>query len=190
MWVLPMIHASRATSRVMMGAVLVLLIVCHLREGVSLREVGIRFDNFWRALKQLAVPIGLCAALLLATGFWAGSLRPSRRFLVMALSVPPWGFLQQMMLLGFANRRLRVIFRQGRGSVIATAVLFGLFHLPNPMLTLACAISGYIWADQFERNPNLFATALTHGVASSCLANSLPRWLLSNLRVGFGYFLR
>jgi hypothetical protein len=58
------------------------------------------------------------------------------------------------------------------------------------MLTLACAIAGYIWAKAYERSPNLFANAVTHAIASALIANSLPHWLLKNMVVGLNHFFR
>jgi hypothetical protein len=108
----------------------------------------------------------------------------------MLISVPFWAFLQQYMLLAFANRRLRLILGAGTHSVFATAVFFSLLHLPNPVLTLVCALGGYIWAREYEREPNLFANALTHAIASAFLANSIPSSLLKNMVVGYNYFFR
>jgi membrane protease YdiL (CAAX protease family) len=70
------------------------------------------------------------------------------------------------------------------------AALFALLHLPNPALTVACALGGYVWAREFDRSPNLLANALTHTIASALLANSLPGWALKNMVVGYNYFMR
>ncbi|HKG22233.1 MAG TPA: CPBP family glutamic-type intramembrane protease, partial [Blastocatellia bacterium] len=123
-------------------------------------------------------------------GLVAGTLRVRAKFFSMLLFVPPWALLQQYMLLAFAHRRFRVITGSGRVSVIASAGLFAILHLPNPVLTVVCALGGLIWAREYERDPNLFAHAITHTVASAFLANSLPGWLLKNMVVGYNYFLR
>src|SRR5262245_12564624 len=80
--------------------------------------------------------------------------------------------------------------RAGEAAAIATAVLFAALHLPNPVLTLVCALGGYIWACEYSRRPNLFANALTHTVASAFLANTLPHSLLKNMVVGYNHFFR
>ena len=102
--------------------------------------------------------------------------------------MPPWALLQQYLLFGFCHRRIRLLLGPGRSSILATSTLFGLMHLPNPVLTVACTLGGFVWAREFDRSPNLVAHALTHAVGSAFLANSLPRALLKNMTVGYQYF--
>jgi hypothetical protein len=139
-------------------------------------------------LGRLALPLGVFISIVVAIGYWAGTLRFGTKFYSMLLSVPIWALLQQYMLLAFANHRLRVL--AGDRSVAMTAAMFGLLHFPNPILMIACAAGGYIWAREYERSPNLFANALTHTVASAFLANSLPGSLLKNMVVGYNFFFR
>ncbi len=190
MWLAPISSSPAAVYAGLALVVVVLLTVCHLRDGVRARALGFRVDNFFRVLGRLAVPMAAFAALMLAVGGLAGTLRFGPKFYGMLLSVPLWGLMQHYMLLAFTNRRLRAILGPGRGSVAATAALFALLHLPNPALTVACAAGGYVWAREYERDPNLFAHALTHALASALLANSLPTSLLKNMVVGYNYFLR
>src|SRR2546422_7588838 len=58
MWVLPILRAPPAAGRGMAGAILVFLVVCQLNERPHRRKLGLRFDNFPRALRELAVPVG------------------------------------------------------------------------------------------------------------------------------------
>jgi len=92
--------------------------------------------------------------------------------------------------LAFANRRLRVLLGTGKAATIATAALFAILHLPNPVLMVATAIGGYVWTWEYERRPNILANAITHGIASAFLANMLPHWILKNMVVGYNYFFR
>jgi membrane protease YdiL (CAAX protease family) len=126
--------------------------------------------------------------VLVAVGAWAGTLRFEARFWSMLAGVPLWALLQQYLLLGFAHRRLRVVLGPGRRAVFATTALFGLMHLPNPTLSLVCALGGFVWARAYDHSPNLFAHALTHTIGSAFLANSLPQALLKSMKVGYGYF--
>jgi hypothetical protein len=189
MWAVPFMPNHRVAYAGMASLIIVLLVTCHLRDGLSAREIGFRFDNFFAALSRLALPLVAFVLIVVAAGLAAGTLRLGAKFYSMFAAVPLWALLQQYMLLAFCNRRLRVIVGERR-SAIATAALFSLLHLPNPVLTLACAAGGYIWAREHQRSPNLFANAMTHTVASAFLANAMPRWLLKNMVVGFNYFLR
>lgn len=190
MWVVPL---TRYRAEAYLGAVVlitVLLVVCHVRDGVPGHELGVRIDNFLRVMRVYAVPFGAAVALMVAVGLVAGTLRLGGKFLGMLAAVPMWALLQQYMLLAFAHRRFRVVLGPGTPSVVASASMFGLLHLPNPTLMVACAVAGLVWAWQYERDPNLFANAATHTVASAFLANSLPHAVLKNMVVGYNYFLR
>jgi hypothetical protein len=165
-----------------------LLTICFVRDGVSARDLGIRLDNMLTVLARISIPLFVFVVLTIGVGLAAGTLRFGAKFFSMLISVPFWAFLQQYMLLAFANRRLRVIV--GAHSAFATAILFSLLHLPNPVLTLVCAVGGYIWAREYEREPNLSANALTHAISSAFLANSIPTLLLKNMVVGYNYFFR
>jgi Type II CAAX prenyl endopeptidase Rce1-like len=190
MWVVPLVPNARMAYVGMAVLIAVLLVTAHLRDGVTARELGFRFDNFLPVLGRISVRLAPFLAIILLIGFAAHSLRFGARFYGMLLSVPLWALLQHYMLLAFVHRRLRVVLGDGRRAVMITALLFALLHLPNPMLTLACAIAGYVWAQAYERSPNLFANAVTHAIASAVIANALPHWLLKNMVVGLNHFFR
>jgi hypothetical protein len=189
-WLVPLLRDSRIAYASLSVMTVGLLFLCYLRDEVSLRELGLRADNLLKVLGRLWLPLAAFVALAVAVGLAAGTLRFGSRFFSMLAGVPLWALLQQYMLLAFANRRLRVIVGAGRGSVQATAALFSLLHLPNPILTVACAFGGYAWAREYEREPNLFANAITHTIASAFLANSLSHSLLKNMVVGYNCFFR
>ena len=189
MWIAPLIRDERAARLGLTFVIVVLLVTCYVRDKVTARELGLRLDNFLSVLRRLAVPLGAFVLLAIAIGYGAGTLRFGTRFYSMLLTVPLWALVQQYMLLAFVNRRLRVLSGE-RQSAVMTALLFALLHFPNPILMVVCAAGGYIWAHAYERNPNLFANALTHTLASAVLANSLPGLLLKNMVVGYNFFFR
>ena len=99
-----------------------------------------------------------------------------------------WGLFQQYALQGFINRRAQIIFGAGWRSVLLTALVFALLHLPNPWLAAATFLAGLIWAYAYQRAPNLFALALSHAVMTWVLISTVPVNSLEGLRVGFKYF--
>ncbi len=189
MWIAPMIKDEGAARLGLTFMIVALLVTCYVRDKAKARELGLRLDNFLGVIKRLALPLGAFILLVIAIGYAAGTLRFGARFYSMLLTVPLWALLQQYMLLAFANPRLRVLSREGQSAAI-TAALFALLHFPNPILMVTCAAGGYIWAREYEREPNLFANALTHTLASAFLANSLPGSLLKNMVVGYNFFFR
>lgn len=189
MWAMPIVDAPYWTRYFLGFGLLVFMIACHWRDRVDRRDLGLRLDNFTIALRQLAPPTLAIAVALVGCGWALDSLREPSRFLGRFVGVPAWGLVQHFMLLSFCHRRLRVVFGAGPAGVLATALLFGLIHAPNPPLMLACTLGGGFWAWQFDRAPNLFATALSHGILSTCLSSSLPKAVLRSTKVGYRYLV-
>jgi hypothetical protein len=188
MWIAPMVRDERAASLGLSSVIIVLLVTSYVRDKRTARMLGLRLDNFLSVIRRLALPLGAFVVSVVVVGWAAGTLRFGAKFYSMLLSVPLWALLQQYMLLAFINHRLRVL--TGARSAAATALIFALLHFPNPILMIVCAAGGYIWAREYEREPNLFATTVTHTVASAFLANSLPGSVLKNMVVGYNFFFR
>src|SRR4051812_8133340 len=84
MWAVPF-AANRALSYLGMVAMITLLLVtCHLRDGVRGREMGFRIDNFPRVLRAYVLPFGIAIVVLVAVGLAFGSLTIGAKF---------WGML-------------------------------------------------------------------------------------------------
>ena len=172
----------------------VLVIGSQLLRKESLRELGLRFDNFFGALKLLALPMFVVALVCVVLG-WMSGTRPdifrwhAARPIVFQLVVGfGWGFVQQYVLQSFINRRAQMVWQRGLRSVLLTAVVFALLHFPNPWLMLMTFIGGLVWAFVYQRRPNLFALALSHSVMTWVLVSTLPESALNHLRFGFKYF--
>src|SRR5262249_33289150 len=118
-----------------------LLMVSSFRlRGESVRDLGLRVDNFVQAMKLLLLPMIVVSILSLLIG-WVFGGRPdffrwhTERYLVAQLSLGfAWGFVQQYVLQGFLNRRLQIILGPGIQSILITATIFSGLHFPNPWL--------------------------------------------------------
>jgi membrane protease YdiL (CAAX protease family) len=187
--VLPFAGNSKLVAAVPLGLALALMLLSHSAHQETAREIGWRLDNFWQAARLLALPMLAAAVLIVGLGLLKGSLRfVGRQMLEWALWLPLWGLMQQYVLQGFVNRRAQMLFGRGWRSVLLVALVFGLLHLPNPLLAVATFAGGLIWASVYQRAPNLIALALSHGLMSMLLACSLPASLTNSLRVGIKYF--
>jgi len=173
--------------------ILIFMQLSHRSRHESARDVGWRLDNFWHAARLLALPMLVVVVFLVGVGFFTSRLDFTRWEGGQSLLGFPalsllWGPLQQYALQGFVNRRAQIVWGRGWKSIITTAAVFAMLHLPNPWLTLATFAGGLLWAWVYQRAPNLIALGLSHGLLTWVLVSSVPPAALHNLRVGFKYF--
>ncbi len=186
--------AALAAGRGIFTAVPILLaigfmIFSHWYRGESLKVIGFRLDNFPAAVRILLLPTLGAVIVILLLG-WALSrsdfvLRPLRSHLLL---LPLWALVQQYALQGFINRRLQMALGRGFKVTLLVGLLFGLLHLPNPLLALLTFTGGVIWGSVYQRQPNLFALGISHFLAALTLALAIPQNVINGLRVGFRYF--
>jgi CAAX prenyl protease-like protein len=166
-----------------------LMIISHRERGETLRDIGFRTDNFASAMRVLLfLTIAAVLLIVIAAAYFSDYsivMTPWRhRF----FALPLWALFQQYALNGFINRRAQIAFGSGLPSILIAGLAFSLVHLPNPLLAVITLAGGLIWAAVYQRQPNLFALALSHTVVSITLALTVPTNLLNSLRVGFKYF--
>ena len=185
---------SRLIAAIPIALALIVIIRSQRLHHETPHDLGFRLDNFFRAVKLLLLPMIVISLIAVLVGLTLGK-RPNFRGwhadrplpLQLAISAG-WGLVQHYVLQGFINRRAQIIWRAGWLSVLVTAVIFSLLHLPNPALMVATLLGGLIWASIYQRAPNLFALALSHAAMSWVLVAALPESLLNHARIGLKYF--
>lgn len=186
--VLAFVGASKLILAVPISLALALMLISHRQRGETLREVGFRLDNVLNTARLLLLPTFGAVLVILAVAWMLNQSFISAPWRNRFLLLPIWALVQQYALNGFINRRAQLVMGKGWQSVLVVALIFGLLHLPNPLLSLLTFIAGLIWAFIYQRHPNLFALALSHSIISITLALAVSSKWLDSLRVGFKFF--
>jgi membrane protease YdiL (CAAX protease family) len=167
---------------------LALMIFSHWERGETLRDIGFRTDNLFAACRLLLLPTTVGVLLIIAASWFIDQRVLAAPWRSRFLLLPLWALFQQYTLNGFINRRAQLALGKGAKSILLVALIFGVLHLPNPLLAVLTMIGGLVWAAAYQRQPNLLALTLSHTVVSLALALTTSSNLLNSLRVGFKYF--
>ncbi len=153
--------------------------------GDRLRDLGLRLDNLPDSLREVGIATAIGAGAILAIGVWAG-VEPhfGRRALNSLLLYPGWGLVQQYAMQSFTYRRIKEGVRRPGLAAALTAALFAAVHYPNLALAGVTLVGGYVWCRLFDRHPNLFMLALSHGWLAVLLRASWPARWLHSLTIG------
>ncbi|HBB86629.1 MAG TPA: hypothetical protein DC047_03325 [Blastocatellia bacterium] len=182
------IGRNRLIMAVPIGLALALMLYSHRERGESLRDIGLRVDNFLVSCRLLLLPTALAVILIVTFGWFTshGDFGAPWRWRFVAL--PLWALFQQYVLNGFINRRAQMALGPGPKSIALLAIAFSVLHLPSPLLALLTLVAGATWGFVYQRAPNLYALALSHSAVSLTLALTISPYWLNGLRVGFKYF--
>jgi hypothetical protein len=98
-----------------------------------------------------------------------------------------WAAIQQIILQWFFLSRSLRLLPDAPSAAAFAAGLFAVAHLPNPILTLICLITGFASCLFFIRYRNLVPLAIAHAILGICIAITIPGSLDHNMRVGISY---
>lgn len=155
------------------------------KSRVSVADAGLTFRHFSGACRLLALPTLIGAFILFAIGGLYHSTEITPRFWKRLL--PLNGFVQQLAIQLFFHRQLMPWFGTGRKTAAILAIYFAVLHLPNPGLTTGTLFGMYFWARTYQKEPNLYALALSHAFLSATLMHTLPKAFLPSVSVGWRF---
>ena len=184
-WVVEPMHRPGLdlSLRILVG---VLLLTSPLFHHDSLDRLGLRLDNFWKALARV-LPISLVAgSLAIVAGIYLNSIDPPGNVSVELAEYFVWAVAQQFALQSVILRRLEDIGLRGSAS-LAAATLFSLVHTPNPGLLVLTFLGGLLWCSTFRRHPNIAAVALSHAILAVVIVSALPPEATGGYRIGPAY---
>jgi membrane protease YdiL (CAAX protease family) len=166
-----------------------LMLFSHWERGETLRDLGFRIDNFLPAFRLLLLPTAAAVALVIVISWLLSesgfSLRTPRWRVFL---VPAWALVQQYALQAFINRRAQLAFGPGMKSALLVGGVFCVLHLPSPLLGVLALVGGFVWAMVYQRQPSIFAAALSHTLVSLAISLAIPTEYAHELRIGFKYF--
>ncbi|HYR85212.1 MAG TPA: CPBP family glutamic-type intramembrane protease [Terriglobia bacterium] len=157
----------------------------------TLQNLGIGSRGLISGLKTLAAPTAAVAGILLFAATLSGKLD------INSMAADKWWGLgryfawclfQEFGLQSFFTNRLSAIFKQPNRTAWASAVVFGSFHIPNPVLIPVTLAGGYLLTRIFMKHRNLVPLAVAQAIVGSLLSMALPPGWHHGLRVGPGYY--
>jgi membrane protease YdiL (CAAX protease family) len=155
----------------------------------GLNAMGLRAKNFLRALWVVGAAFLLATAAVLIAAWYHTLHVPAGPFLFIQTfwAYAIWAGAQQFLMLAFFLLRMLRLLPNAWSAVAATALIFSLAHLPNPILTPVTLIWGVISCQIFLRYRNLYPLAMAHAILGIAIAITVPGPAIHNMRVGLGY---
>lgn len=165
------------------------IIVSTMAHRPSLRDIGLGRPGLLSSAWVIPAAVALSgAAVLLARE--EGTLHPLFGAIGIAAHSSAyfiWAVFQQFILQSYFFLRLEKLVST-RFAVFASAGLFCLVHIPNPVLVAVCLVAGWLACEIFRRNRNIYAIGVAHAILGLTIAITVPDHLQRHMRVGIGYY--
>ena len=152
----------------------------------SARDMGITVPPVVGIGWTVAGGVLLAVAIPLISSWWGAAAFTHALPFHSAWQYALWALAQQFIVQSFFYVRMEAVLG-GRWAVLAAAVLFGVAHIPNPVLTLASFVGGLFFCEMFRRYRSIFPLGVVHATLGLTIAASFSDGLLHHMKVGAGY---
>jgi membrane protease YdiL (CAAX protease family) len=134
------------------------------RDPSVLRRWGFTREGFWQSVRML-LPFGVAAGFaMVGYGLLAGTWIFTWRIFLLFVLYPPWGLVQQFLVVGLLAGNLR---KDGRlpewAIILVVSLLFAAIHLPSIPLVIVAGLMAAVTTPVYFRTGNLYAPGLLHG---------------------------
>ena len=143
-------------------------LVWRVRRSVgAVRAWGMRWDNFWPALRAQLIFGAIGALVLIGFGVATASLVLPKTFWLTVGLYPIWGIAQQFALQSLVARNLAGMLSSPVAIAGVASALFAAAHYPRIELVILTGIAGVFLTLIYRRIPNLWAVGIVHGILGS-----------------------
>ena len=187
--IMAVIWTPRPLQTVLYFATIAVLLAMFWRSFEGWTAMGLRATNLLRSLWIVGVAL-LLALIPVLFAIRLNTLNVADGgvlFLKTYWGYAVWSLVQQILLLDFFLSRFLRLLPGKRSAVVATAVIFALAHVPNPILTSLTLLWGLAACLLFLRYRNIYPLAIAHAIFGICIAVTVPAPVTHHMRVGLGY---
>ena len=163
---------------------------CFWRDRGNWRKWGVGCKEFFTAGRLLLLPTLIMISVPVAVSVLVGTDYSHKRFVVSLLGYPFYALVQLMIFMVFVVPRLRRLTDSTWVVVFVTGCIFSLMHWPNGLLMVSCCIGAMVWTTVYLRRPDVYALAISMGLAATALGCALPHRITHNFRSGPMYVFR
>lgn len=100
-----------------------------------------------------------------------------------------WTIVQQWIQQAFFFVRLERVLHRGMLASFTAAAMFGLAHLPNPVLAPLTFLGGWLLSELYRRYRSVLPLGIAQGLVGLAVAVAVPDHINHHMRVGLGYLL-
>ncbi len=133
---------------------------------------------------------GIFLLIIGGAGLLAGHPVVGSKLISAMVLYPLFALVQLTVMLIMPAHDLRRCGLSTRGTAISCALVFGLLHWPNPLVTAATAVAMFFWTQDRIKGRSLISLALSMGLLGAAFSQMLPDLWTAHLRIGPGYVRR